>query len=300
MKWKLIFESEKTPSDLESIDASFNKDVSDEKYVPTVDFMKAVYNKMNKELFFNFLPNESEIKFMVRNLKNRDIGSAPYSKSVERHEITPLAIVFNNTYRLTLHGWMEAMLHEMIHVSDYLLNPDRFYDDEYEPHGDWFMKQGRRFKKHGFNVTKYCDLDVETNHDRGEEEHMADGKKNTFLVFNKDKENLCVRIDEKDKNTAMEFLSKQGVKRSFLLSTRNPFSEEVDVWNPDEPMSPIDFNDTTITLYGPFKRVELLDMSNPISESEEDELDKYMKIARKIKGVTKVYRKGDEVIVWLS
>jgi hypothetical protein len=65
-------------------------------------------------------------------------------------------------------------------------------------------------------------------------------------------------------------------------------------------MNTMDFNDTTITLYGPFKREELLDVSNPISESEEDELDKYMKIARTIKGVTKVYRKGDEVIVWLS
>ena len=65
-------------------------------------------------------------------------------------------------------------------------------------------------------------------------------------------------------------------------------------------MSPINFNDTTITLYGPFKREELLDVSNPISEAEEDELDKYMKIARTIKGVTNVYRQGDEVIVWLS
>lgn len=299
MKWKLIEEAN-TPSDMKSIEASFNKDVSDEKFIPTVEFMKVVYNKMNKEFFFNYLPDESEIKFMVRNLESRDVGSAPYSKNIEKHEIIPMAIVFNNSYKLTLHGWMEVMLHEMIHVSDYLLNPDRFYDETYEPHGDWFMKQGKRFKKHGFNVTQYCDLDVETNHDRSTEEHMADGKKNTFMAFNKNKENLCVRIDEKDKNVAMEFLSKQGVKRSFLLSTRNPFSEEVDVWNPDESMSPIDFNDTTITLYGPFKREELLDMSNPISESEEDELDKYMKIARKIKGVTKVYRKGDEVIVWLS
>lgn len=51
MKWKLIIESEKTPSDQKAIDASFNKDVSDMKYVPTVDFVKKVYEKMNR-LFF--------------------------------------------------------------------------------------------------------------------------------------------------------------------------------------------------------------------------------------------------------
>ena len=129
---------------------------------------------------------------------------------------------------------------------------------------------------------------------------MADGKKNVFMAFSKNKKHLCVRIDEQDKDTAMKFLSSNGVKRAFLLSTRNPFSEEVDKWNPDESMLPIDFNDTTILLYGPFKREELLDLSKPMSEAEEDELDRYMKIARKIKGVTKVYRQGDEVIVWLS
>ena len=51
----------KTPSDMESINASFNKDVSDEKFTPTVEFMKVVYNKMNKEFFFSCLPSENEI-----------------------------------------------------------------------------------------------------------------------------------------------------------------------------------------------------------------------------------------------
>ena len=132
---------------------------------------------------------------------------------------------------------------------------------------------------------------------------MIDNDRNIFLVFNKKGsggKSMCVRIEVEDKDKAMDFLSKQGIKKTFLLSTGNSFSDEVDVWHPNGQMNTIDFNDTTILLYGPFKREELLDMSNPISEADEDELDKYMKIARKIKGVTKVYRKGDEVIVWLS
>lgn len=300
MKWKRLTIEANTPSDMDSINASFSKDVSNEKFTPTVDFMKAVYDKMNKELFFNYLPSASEIRFMVRRLENKsDIGSAPFSKSTKKHEVTPTAIVLNSSCKLTIHGWIEVMLHEMIHVSDYLLNPDSYYDSDYDPHGDWFMKQGKRFKKYGLNVTKYCEVDIDHNDEIGEDECM-DNKRNMFLVFRKSKDNLCFRIDAENKDNAMEFLSRQGVKKAFMLSTRNPFSEEVDVWRPGKSISPIDFNDTTITLYGPFRREELLDVSNPVSESEEDELDKYMKVARKIKGVTKVERTGDEVVVWLT
>ena len=43
-----------------------------------------------------------------------------------------------------------------------------------------------------------------------------------------------------------------------------------------------------------------MDASNPVSESEDDELDEYMKIARTIKGVVSVERDGDEVIVTIA
>ena len=111
---------------------------------------------------------------------------------------------------------------------------------------------------------------------------------------------MCVRIDADDKDRAMEFLSGQGVKKAALLSTPNPYSEEVDIWHPGESMSPIGFNSTTDVLYGPFKREGILDASNPVSESEDDELDEYMKIARTIKGVVSVERDGDEVIVTIA
>ena len=64
MKWKLIEEA-KTPSDMKSIEASFNKDVSDEKFTPTVEFVKNVYDKMNKELFGNGLVKSDEIDISI-------------------------------------------------------------------------------------------------------------------------------------------------------------------------------------------------------------------------------------------
>lgn len=144
-------------------------------------------------------------------------------------------------------------------------------------------------------------LDLEMNDEIDKIEELDEP--NLFIVFNmtdfpnKDK---IIRILPKDKESAIEALQKNGAKEASLRTTRNPLSNEIDCWKPGNIMEYSPFNVPFIKFYGPFKREELLDMSNPISESEEDELDKYMKIARKIKGVTKVYRKGDEVIVWLS
>ena len=39
MKWLLIKEA-KTPSDIESINTSFRKDVSNEKYTPSIDILR--------------------------------------------------------------------------------------------------------------------------------------------------------------------------------------------------------------------------------------------------------------------
>ena len=62
MKWILINEA-KTPSDIESINTSFRKDVSNERYTPTIDFMKTSYGILNDKLFHRFLP--SNLKFSI-------------------------------------------------------------------------------------------------------------------------------------------------------------------------------------------------------------------------------------------
>ena len=125
---------------------------------------------------------------------------------------------------------------------------------------------------------------------------------NLFIVFNmtdSPNKSKIIRIFPKDKESAIEVLRKNGIKEAYLLSTRNPFSEEIDAWNPGELMSPIGFNDVTILLYGPFKRKELLAPMDVVSESD-DELDRYMRIARKIEGVVSVERIGNEVVVGIS
>ena len=304
MKWiRLFTEVSKTPSDMESINASFNKDVSDEKFTPTVEFMKVVYNKMNKEFFFNYLPDESELKLVVKPMgSNRDIGIAYYKKSIGgKKNIVPVSMVLNSSYTLTLHGWMEVILHEMIHISDYMSHPEHYYDKNYKSHGNWFMGHSRKFQKIGFDVKQYCDLDFDIN--KGNEEMEKLETPNTFVVYEENfkgqQRYWILRINGYDKEKLMKYLRKIEVNDAFILTTKNPLSSEIPIWNCETVPVPDAFNKAFVQYYGPFKRKKLLAPMDVVSESD-DELDRYMRIAREIEGVVSVERIGNEVVVGIS
>lgn len=60
---------------------------------------------------------------------------------------------------MTVHNWLEVVLHEIIHILDYQTNPHHFlYGNRkhYDPHGSWFLNKGKEFESEGFNVQKYC------------------------------------------------------------------------------------------------------------------------------------------------
>lgn len=304
MKWiRLVTEASKTPSDMESINASFNKDVSDEKFTPTVEFMKSVYNKMNKEFFFNYLPDESKFKFVVKSMgNNRDIGIAYYKRSIgDKKNIVPVSMVLNSSYTITLHGWMEVILHEMIHISDYMSHPEHYYDKDYNPHGDWFMGHSRKFQKIGFDVKQYCDLDFGINKEDEEMEKLE--TPNTFVAYEenfKGKQRYWVlRINGYDREKLMKYLREIEADEAFILTTDNPLSSEIPIWDCETVPVPDAFNKAFIQYYGPFKRKELLAPMDVVSESD-DELDRYMRIAREIEGVVSVERIGNEVVVGIS
>jgi hypothetical protein len=303
MKWKRLIIEAKTPSDMKSINASFNKDVSDEKFTPTVKFMKAVYNKMNKEFFFNYLPDEPEFKLVVRSMgNNRDVGIAYYKRSIGgKKNIVPVSMLLNSSYTLTLHGWMEVILHEMIHISDYMSHPEHYYDKDYNPHGDWFMGHSRKFQKIGFDVKQYCDLDFDINKEDEEMETLE--TPNTFAVYEenfKGKQRYWIlRINGYDREKLMKYLRENEIDKAFIITTKNPLSSEIPIWNCEKEPVTDEFNKAFVQYYGPFKRKELLAPMDVVSESD-DELDRYMRIAREIEGVVSVERIGNEVVVGIS
>lgn len=140
MKWLLIAET-KTPSDKESIDASFNRDSSDELYVPSVEFLTSAYEKLNVELYDNALPSTSEIKLAIGfRPKDVGIGVTEYYIDRQNQQVVPIKLILNSARTTTLHGWIEVVLHEMIHISDFIYHPEHFFGKKtYNPHGDWFF-----------------------------------------------------------------------------------------------------------------------------------------------------------------
>ena len=92
MKWILL--ESVTPSDLETIMASFNSDVSDEKFSPTREFLKVAYDKLNSELFGNELP--SNIDLVVKSAPSKSFfGRATATIFRRSRKLTPKSIIVN-------------------------------------------------------------------------------------------------------------------------------------------------------------------------------------------------------------
>ena len=297
---RIIDESLKIPCDSSTIDASFNGDVSDEKYEPTHEFCKAVYEKMNKELFYNVLPSSNELKFSARDFGvDAFIACTSYEKVSGKKDVIPIGISLNSSYVMTLHQWMEAILHEMIHICDYLLNPGRFYDENYNTHGEWFMKKGKTFEKHGFHVTEVCEYDNigHSDGDGGQEDSLDEP--NVFALIGRDVDGVgqCVRIDASNLDGTFEKLHRgMGKKKIVLLKTRNPDSNDIEAWDVDGSLEVCvyDFTEAFQTQFGPFTEPEIIDLKSKfdVSESRHDEIDDYISIAKTIHGVVSVKKLG--------
>lgn len=286
MKWKLIVE-DKTPSDMKSIEASFNKDVSDEKYTPTVDFVRNVYNKMNKEFFFNCLPTDNEIKFEVVNqVRNRMAGEAIAQQDLVTKEIAVKKLVVNGAFTFTLHDWMETILHEMIHVCDYVNFPQHFDDKNYDPHGSWFMNEGKRFTKYGFDVSRTCKSEHGISDDNERIVNMLN--KELFIQVGNTNDGTpeAFKILTKNKDKCLSILKERGYKQVVLLASENPKSVELKPTRPTKDMSirVYRLGDEFTRKYGPFKKVEDVDLTSLVFESDEEK-DGYLKTLHSIKGL---------------
>ena len=142
MTWKrLIFES-RTPSDYDTIMASFNNDVSDEKFYPTTDFLETAYGIFNDEFFGGRLPMGLGFQVKIQPTKNY-IGLASCVYNYRSGIVKSKSVTLNGSRTLTMHEWLEVVLHEMIHILDYETNPQHFLGRSrrsYDPHGPWFME----------------------------------------------------------------------------------------------------------------------------------------------------------------
>ena len=268
MKWLLI--EEYTPEDGNFIENAIEEQDCGEIYTPSVGFLEKSYKKLNKLFFDDRLPND--IKFKIEYDKaSGGSGHTDADNNKDQLKFDIHYISLNGTLMKSPHSWIETILHEMIHVDDFTNHPAHFSGD-YNEHGEWFVKQAKRFEKFGFHIgVKDMDDNIQASVDN--EMVRRKFKRGVFIAIGKNPISgvvAMVKVDLSDKELALSALKKENCKEVSILSTKNlnsaliPEIEVSDIGN-------IQYNitDGFNKKYGPFEEVETIDLTKlTIDESK--------------------------------
>ena len=166
MKWKRIVSEEYTPDDIKTISSIVNgSSLYYGKYTPTKEFLTRSYHEINKVMFDNLLPTKPNFEFVMETSPKKQY---PGKTNITIHgngSIDVDSIELNSSIMITLHEWIEVIIHEMIHVQECLYYPEHLLSKNYEQHGEWFMKRAKDFTQYGFRITKTFEGDSETSVD---------------------------------------------------------------------------------------------------------------------------------------
>ena len=291
----------KIPSDKESILKSFNQDVSEDMFAPTQEFLETSYNLFNEKFFNNSLPQN--LKFIITNAPRATyIGKAAYQINRYLKQIIPLAIKLNGSRKMTVHNWLEVVLHEIIHILDYQTNPSHFLNGngiDYDPHGSWFLNKGKEFLSKGFNVQKYCKANQEFDSDN----KILKNKINNLRIILASiaSKQAAFVVSEKsleDHIHILEQVSKYRVKNMKLqkvLKSSNPNIlklKSIRMRNYHSSYSWYWFTEDFQNKYGPFEEISEIDTSNV--QEDETVHDEMNNIDNKY--ATQVYDHIDNVV----
>ena len=263
MKWILLSESY-IPNGIEIIKKSFNNDYTYEKFTPTIEFLEEAYGYLNNRLFQGKLPEDIEFK-IEHSLEDNDAGHTYANDNKKEGEFVIDGVSLNGTLMMTIHSWLETILHEMIHVMDFKFHPEHFnkkINPNYDYHKGWFMKEADKFKKYGFDIKETIDSDVETTTDDDSIKEQMNGVIYIKLGYNPIfKCDTMIKIHSLDKNSAFKKLKSMGCSSIDIISTKNLSSTrlktiELDDIGQQSYRMTDKFNDT----YGPFTKVETIDL----------------------------------------
>ena len=264
MKWILLSESY-IPNGIEIIKKSFNDDYTYEKFTPTIKFLEEAYGYLNNRLFQGKLPEDIEFK-IEHSLEDNDAGHTYANDDKTEGEFVIDRVSLNGTLMMTIHSWLETILHEMIHVMDFKFHPEHFnkkINPNYDYHKGWFMKEADKFKKYGFDIKETIDSDVETTTDDDSIKEQMNGVIYIKLGYNPIfKCDTMIKIHSLDKNSAFKELKSMGCSSIDVISTKNLSSTRLktieldDIGQKSYRMTD-KFNDT----YGPFTKIETIDLT---------------------------------------
>lgn len=270
MKWHRLFdESKKTSSNIDLIDASFNGDVSDEKYTPTLEFIKNVYDNLNKELFDDRLVKSDNLKISIRPIYgDNGITSA---KDNDDGSIEIVELKISSTTTLTIHTWIEVVLHEMIHIDELMYHPEHFNSGQgFEKHGKWFKEKAMEFKKMGFDVTETYDGDFGTNTN---DEIYLNNKDGVFIKVSDNPLGFSelIKVPTKEKGYAFNRLRDSGYSKVWLMRTDNDNAGrlEFNKYDDDSGYSIYHCTKKFNDRFGPFEEVKEVDLKHIVAESQD-------------------------------
>ena len=128
----------------------------------TTSWIKNNYQKYNKLYFGGVLPN---IDFKISRSK-KTWGYASYAYNLISNEVTPTSITISNYFESPENIKLTTLLHEMIHIYDYTINPTHFVKNgkkvRYDSHGDWFKTEAARiYKLSGLDIQEFVTKEEE-------------------------------------------------------------------------------------------------------------------------------------------
>lgn len=265
MKWILLSESY-IPDVIEPIKKSFNSDYTDERFTPTVEFLEHAYGYLNKKLFQEKLPTDIEFK-IEHNLSDHAAGHTYANDDKNECEFVIDGVSLNGTIMMTVHSWLETILHEMIHVMDFAFYPEHFnkkINPKYDHHKGWFMKEAEKFKKYGFDIKEKLGRDDFTT---SVDDEIVQSNQNDALFIcvchNPLGWNELIKIHEIDKENVLSELKKIGYTTIKILRTDNVNSSRLDFINVDseKPLSTYHTTDQFNKNFGPFIEIEEIDLT---------------------------------------
>lgn len=185
---------------------------------------------MNDKFFNGKLP--TGLRFQISSSpRGRFVGQASYRYNRSTEQVWATAVELNGSRTLTLHEWLEVVLHEMIHVLDYVSNPHHFTGymrRSYDAHGLWFMEEGEKYEKYGFHVQKYCNADIGINMDDNRVKSRINNSVFLYMIGD-DGKKYIMKMSRKNLNQNIDYITQRigrgfapGVNEIFVLTSNNP------------------------------------------------------------------------------
>lgn len=135
----------------------------------TTGWMAQKYAEFNEKYFGGQLPRDCKFSTDM-STKHWGYATARFAMGSGRSIITwDYNISMTNAYSMTEETKVNTLIHEMIHILDYLKNPHyygyydysgKFHRNRYDAHGElFFIPEAKRLTKFGFNITKLVTAD---------------------------------------------------------------------------------------------------------------------------------------------